>query len=125
MSAHTPGPWDYVEGTEHHGPYVTTQFGTTVCDCYAMSNPLSLSVRNGGDSRPINHMAEMAGPNARLIAAAPELLAALKQWAEIIDDMVARGHIIAGIPDASTGYFVGTGNFKLIQDAIAKAEGRS
>lgn len=71
--AHTPGPWDYVPSNEHHGPYVTTEYGSTVCDCYCMSNPLALSVRNGGTSKPIHHMHEMAEANARLIAAVPEL----------------------------------------------------
>lgn len=34
MDAPTPGPWDYVPGTEHHGPYVTSEFGSTICDFY-------------------------------------------------------------------------------------------
>jgi hypothetical protein len=43
-----------------------------------MSNPLAASVRNGGTSFPINHQGEAAEANARLIAAAPELLEALR-----------------------------------------------
>ena len=76
--AHTPGPWEYVPSTEHHGPYVTNQWGGDICDCYAMSNPASLSVRNGGDSRPIHFQHEAADANARLIAAAPQMLEALR-----------------------------------------------
>lgn len=44
---HTPLPWDAVEANEHHGPYITTAFGTTVCDLYAMSDPMS------GERKPI------------------------------------------------------------------------
>lgn len=104
---HTPGPWDYVPGTEHHGPYVTTEYGSTVADCYYMSNPYSLSVRNGGDSKPINHMREMADANARLIAAAPDMLEALKQAEQQID----YGQIDAA--------------HRIIIAAIAKADGRA
>lgn len=106
--AHTPGPWDYVPSNEYHGPYVTTEYGSTVCDCYCMSNPLSLSVRNGGDSKPIHHMHEMADANARLIAAAPELLEALK--------LVASSGKFTCFDDAG---------WDAVNDAIAKTEGRS
>lgn len=78
---HTPGPWAYVPSTEHHGPYVTSDYGNTICDCYVMSNPTALSTRNGGTSRPISFMHEMADPNARLIAAAPEMAEALRPFA--------------------------------------------
>jgi hypothetical protein len=86
---HTPGPWSFVPATEHHGPYVTTDFGSTIADCYTMSNPLCLSVLNGGVSKPIPFLHEMAEPNARLIATAPELLAAL----ETLHDKVIIGTI--------------------------------
>lgn len=72
-TAWTRGPWEYIPGTEHHGPYVSGPFGGDICDCYAMSNPESLSVRNGGKSQPIWHQAERADANARLISASPEM----------------------------------------------------
>lgn len=119
--AHTPGPWDYVPSNEHHGPYVTTEYGITVCDCYCMSNPSSLSVRNGGNSKPIHHMHEMADANARLIAAAPELLEALIQaCGQLNVERVAassRGEI-------SRSTRIGE-CLKQVEAAIAKAEGRS
>lgn len=74
MNERTPGPWEYVPSNEHHGPYVCGPWGGDVCDCYTMSNPSALSVRNGGDSKPIHFFGEMADANARLIALAPELL---------------------------------------------------
>ena len=73
----TPGPWEYVASTKDHGPYVASNFGSDVCDCYTMSNPSALSVRNGGDSRPVHFLGEMADANARLIAAAPEMAEAI------------------------------------------------
>ncbi len=82
---HTPGPWEYIASTEHHGPYVSGPFGGDICDCYAMSNPSALSVRNGGDSKPIPFQHEHADANARLIAAAPDLLEALRAVVSVAD----------------------------------------
>jgi hypothetical protein len=72
----TPGSWEYVPATEHHGPYIVSEYGGTICDFYVMSKPSELSTLNGGPSKPIAHCAEMAGPNARLAASAPDLLEA-------------------------------------------------
>jgi hypothetical protein len=88
---HTPGPWEYIPSTEHHGPYVVGPHGGDICDCYTMSNLAERSVRNGGDSKPILFFHEMADPNARLMAAAPELLAAILLVREIIKDASATG----------------------------------
>jgi hypothetical protein len=88
QAKHTPGPWEYVPSSEHHGPYVTSEFGSTICDCYVMSRPDLPATRNGGESRPIPFLHEMADPNARLIAAAPDLLAALIEMKDF-----ARGYL--------------------------------
>lgn len=85
MTEFTPGPWEYVPSTEYHGPYVTSNFGNTICDLYVMSNPTDWSVGNGGTSKPNSYLAEMADPNARLIAAAPEMLKALKDALESLE----------------------------------------
>lgn len=109
MTQHTPGPWDYVGPTEHHGPYITSEFGSTIADFYTMTLPNARSTANGGPSKPVHFMHEMAEHNARLAAAAPDLLNALK---------VALEAIQQDTPQA-IGYAVRTA-----QDAIAKAEGR-
>lgn len=69
---HTPGPWEYIPSTQFLGPYVTSAFGSTICDCYIMSGPSELT-------KPHHYLYEMADPNACLIAAAPELLEALQK----------------------------------------------
>jgi len=86
LQTHTPGPWDYVASTEHHGPYVTSQFGNDIADCYTMSNVREPSIRNGGTSKPIHFMHEQADANARLIATAPELLESLQAVVAQIND---------------------------------------
>jgi hypothetical protein len=76
-----PVPYELVEATEHHGPYICTSYGTTVCDFYAMSDPTTLSVRNGGTSRPIpfTDAAEHAAFMVRAANAHGEMLEALKR----------------------------------------------
>ena len=74
---HTPGPWEFVPGNEHHGPYVTSEFGNTICDCYTMTEPGVLSADK--TRRPVPFLHEMAEPNARLIAASPDFAAGVEQ----------------------------------------------
>jgi len=114
QSKHTPGPWDYVASNENHGPYVTDRWGSDVCDCYTMSNLSALAVCNGGDSKPIHFQPGAADANARLIAAAPDLLAALKGAMVIIDTY--------GIPPGSTLIKPYNDRRNACLAAIAKAE---
>jgi hypothetical protein len=95
MSKHTPGPWEFYqragEGEDHKGFRVTT------------GNPRWWAIAT---IMPVDGAGVEGEANARLIAAAPDLLAALeKVWAEGV------------IPDG----------FALLQDqvcdAIAKAGG--
>jgi hypothetical protein len=83
-AGHTPGPWEYVPGNEHHGPYICSDFGSTIADCYVMSRE---SIFSGEPARAIPFLAEMAEPNARLIAAAPDGLEAA-----IATDAVLKAH---------------------------------
>lgn len=76
--AATPGEWGLVKGNDHHGPYIEACCGGTIADFYMMSDTSSLSIRNGGTSRPIWFMPEEAQANAALAAASrtaiPDLL---------------------------------------------------
>lgn len=70
--AHTPGPWDYDADSQE-------VFGTT--EKYG-SGWIARVVGNDSDGRPLPDAERLA--NARLIAAAPELLAACKALAHDI-----------------------------------------
>lgn len=83
----TPRPWDYVPSTEHHGPYITSDFGGTIADLYLMSELGALSVRNGGTSKPVHFFHEMADPNAELIVRAVNAHDALLAFAEYVAGM--------------------------------------
>ena len=96
--AHTPGPWDYVPANEHHGPYVTTDYGTTVADLYVLSEPV---VWSSETRKPIPFMGEMAEANARLIAAAPDLLDALKRARRYVADLPIVGDADLAVIDAA------------------------
>ena len=58
----TPRPWEYVPSTEHHGPYIVSEFGSTIADLYTMTLPNEPSTRNGGPSRPVPFLAEIKRP---------------------------------------------------------------
>lgn len=93
MAQHTPGPWEYVPADEHHGPYVCGPAGGDICDCYVMSLPSEKSTLNGGPSKPILFFGEMADPNARLIAAAPDLKDACNGLLGLLQLLAARDDI--------------------------------
>ena len=89
MSAkHTPGPWEWNDATDIYDP----RTGATICEFYRT---------------PREGTVQMA--NARLIAAAPDMLEVLKQALIPLVD--------AGFRDA--GYIV-----PLLRKVIAKAEGK-
>lgn len=89
---HTLTPWEYVASTEHHGPYVTASYGGDICDCYCMSNPSALSVRNGGNSYPIHHQGEQADANAQFIVRAVNSHAALVEALKAARHFIEESH---------------------------------
>lgn len=90
---HTPGPWEVIYCNRDLPPHVVSKLRFKPVDVMIGDKRLRVSENESGDA------------DARLIAAAPELLACLKLAADII------GH-----PDDDAS--------KLIAEVIAKAEGR-
>jgi len=108
--AHTPAPWTFLEADDHDQPHNYCQ-PLTICG----GNTDDLANIYSADDADVSIPREEAVANARLIAAAPDLLAAAKITAEylyVIGDEVKtltlRNAILADV-----------------QAAIAKAEGRS
>jgi hypothetical protein len=87
----SPLPFEFVEATEHHGPYITTAYGTTIYDFYVMSDPSMPSVRNGGTSKPVpfvdavgnaEFMCRAANSHDKLVSDNADLVAALEWFAD-------------------------------------------
>jgi hypothetical protein len=79
MSKHTPGPWVVTTGVKEHDVVTSTHDGVglddDVCEVYG-GNDDDVSVRRA---------------NARLITAAPDLLAALQEYARITSPEYEEG----------------------------------
>jgi hypothetical protein len=100
MSAHTPGPWQAIIPSKRQKTDVTAMVATT-----AGPGSMAIDCTKSGTTR------DEDAANARLIAAAPELLAALKDcFAYCERDM-------DGDEDSTL--------LKMASAAIAKAEGKS
>jgi hypothetical protein len=86
----TPTPWELIEATEHHGAYIVNSWGRTICDLYAMSNPMAASVRNGGTSFPV-HFDDMAANAAFIVKAVnnhDQLTADLAEAVRLLDALL-------------------------------------
>lgn len=99
---HTPGPWK-VGGVDDLCVTPSDSTDERICVCW---DPRPTEIEDGGLE---NHDDEIRA-NARLIAAAPELLAALKVAVKVMQDNDL---------DESMA-----GEFEIFTDAINKAEGR-
>lgn len=103
MSQHTPGPWTYKRG---EGRYASAHY----IESHVYSTPTVIS---GKDQIAQCHGYEdEVVANARLIAAAPDMLAALKSARDSFDQFVRLNRIPAN-----------TQGRRDVLAAIAKAEG--
>ena len=96
-TTHTPGPW---------------RTGRTDMQSYRASDGVPEIFVYRGEEERIPVYGENCWPDARLIAAAPELLEALQALTD------PEGHIWHGTSGACTG------ECKAVRAALAKAEGR-
>jgi hypothetical protein len=98
--SHTPGPWAVqpVKGSFQVPFHIVSEDGKPVAYC------------EGQQLRPDRTSVGEARANARLIAAAPEMLAALRTAVRVMQDN--------NLDEALAG------EFDIFTDAIAKAEGR-
>jgi hypothetical protein len=94
--AHVPGPWQVRDGLHGHpGSIYVERHDITICRMHEWDNPAWQTA------------------NARLMASAPELLAALKALTADIDECPIDG---CGTPSMAV--------WEQVKAAIAKAEGR-
>ena len=101
---HTPGPW-VIGKQDHDVVMVDTTSGTAICDVYVDS-----------DERPAN---------ARLIAAAPDLVAALEPFGEFARMMDEIEHVKTTPDDAVIHPGLTVGHFRRAREVVAKAKGEA
>lgn len=96
-SKHTPGPWavhDHPTDPNQFGHHVTTVDGLTIC-----SVTYQLPVQTAKGAKEATRVA-----NARLIAAAPELLEALQRIVDAVDpESIGWNEAVAAIAKATGG----------------------
>lgn len=94
MSKHTPGPWEVINSTgvfsalgadSGDGTFSDSTDGWNICDCSVGATAV------GGEYVELGFDVQKA--NARLVAAAPDLLEALEAMVEYVDRMHQIGHI--------------------------------
>jgi len=102
---HTSGPWSCVHDNDWDGAHVIDKSGRIVADCQGCDIPGTHGEVGTDDAKA----------NARLIAAAPELLAALEAF--------LRAPSIGSSGSGSSTIVVQDFNLRAARAAIAKAEG--
>jgi hypothetical protein len=109
ITKHTPGPWTADTG-DHEGTDVLTSHHDNCCGVMATIH------NQPGEDMP--GTVEVA--NARLIAAAPDLLAALQE----LDDAYRSDQLAASVGVRVDDHYNASTRYDIIAAAIAKATGR-
>jgi len=98
MSGHTPGPWAVTKGS----PRKVTANGVLICNA-VLRNSATTKQNAAGKGE------EKAKANARLIAAAPELLEALEVIAPMLD-YLPHPHCVSAINSVRAAITAATGD---------------
>ena len=111
---HTPGPWIVDLRTGCFA--ILKQTDKMTCLCGANDYAIAFQNGRGKESSPgaYRYLTDEQEANARLIAAAPELLAAMEAAREFITDGMAMGFV--GMPEDEDV-------LEVIEKAISKAKG--
>jgi len=122
MSGHTPGPWFACCDDENAYSHFVFQSESEACICSMDSNDPDDPRDKYEKLEPVVTVAERQA-NARLIAAAPDLLEALKASYAVTKDALddLRG---LGAEDSILAIRLANSE-RVIRSAIAKAEGKS
>lgn len=104
MSKHTPGPWELTRGDGYTVVAGIDQYG----DRHEIATSYNTHPQEGN---PVEEWHPPQEANVRLIAAAPDMLAALKA-------------LVADIAACQTAALPGGSTCRRAESAIAKAEGR-
>lgn len=105
---HSKGPWAAKTGSFGVGRYIEAADGHPVCQLSANTTPKGLAKERSGE----------AAANARLLAAAPDLLAALDKWQSWYAAMQQSGRLVK-VPSNSHVASAGLAT----KAALAKVEG--
>ena len=111
MSAHTPGPWRWMNAHALVADYGPRRAILTTPPIHSDG-----SLRTRGDDGRLRNL-DPNEPNASLMAAAPELLAALRGALDALE-------YVARVDPTFSGFGVRADRIATANAAIAKAEGR-
>lgn len=110
MATHTPGPWEHLPDNNDAIAAVNRRADRSIASFVSLAtmNPLWPEMRDQQEA------------NARLMAAAPDLLAAAKA----LDEMLATARPLPGAKDVAIDLDALLAAVRPLRDAVRKAEGR-
>lgn len=114
MSGHTPGPWEITYGASDHEPKKDNAPFYIITDTMILAEVIDWESKYPG----------IGSANARLIAAAPRLVEALRPFAEMAG-VLGAGWLTRGPGADGEEHEITSEDIVRAAEAIAKAEGTS